>query len=175
MGRTLLLRALGLLTTFAVGIAATALITFGMDRSVGWLEKAITGFSSWTTRTPEEGAAILAGLGLVIVAILCIPVVVKWTGRRWFRLEETPAGATTIDLASVAYALKTTVTTAVDPQVEVEHRRGRIVVTTPSRPNDTFGVADEASAAVEQKLKSLGLTEIAYSIATGRKEARRAR
>lgn len=175
MGRTILLRVLGFLTTLAVGIAAVALIAFGIGRPIRWLDGAVSDFSSWATRTPEEGAAILAGLGLVIVAILCIPVVIQLTGRRLLRLEATAAGATTIDLDSLARTLKKTVTSTVDSQIEVRHRHRRIVVTTPSSPDDTYKIADEASAAIDRRLRSLGLTEVAYSVATSRKEARRAR
>ena len=175
MGRTLLLRLFGFVTTLAVGVAALALVTFGIDRSIGWLTGALADFSSWATGKPEEGAAILAGLALVIVAILCVPVAIQLTGRRLLRLDATPAGATSIDLDSVARTLKKAVTSEVDAHIEVRHRRGRIVVTTPTSPDDTYKIADQTSQAIDQRLESLGLTEVAYSVATGSKQARRAR
>ncbi|MGZ8785016.1 MAG: hypothetical protein ACXW1Y_05580 [Acidimicrobiia bacterium] len=175
MGRTLLLRVLGFLTTLAVGIAAVELIAYGVDRPIGWLDGAMSDFSSWASRTPEEGAAVLAGLGLVVLAMLCIPVVIRWTGRRLLLIEATPAGATQLDLDSLARTLETTVTNAVDSHIEVRHRRGRIVIVTPSSPNDTYKIADETSEAVDTRLGSLGLTEVAYTIATGKRQAGRAR
>jgi hypothetical protein len=175
MGRTLLLRFFGFVTTVAVGIAALALITFGIDRSIGWLNTALSDVGSWAVRTPEEGAAILAGLALVIVAALCVPVAIQWKGRRFLRLDSADVGATSIDLDSVAQVLKGTVTGEVDSQIEVRHRRGRIVVTTPTSPDDTYKIADETSKVIDQRLESLGLSEVAYSVATGKKEARRAR
>ena len=175
MGRTLLLRFFGFVTTLAVGIAGVALITFGIDRSIRWLNTALSDVAAWAVRTPEEGAAILAGLALVIVAALCVPVAIQWKGRRLLRLDSADVGATNIDLDSVARVLKRTVTGGVDSQIEVRHRRGRIVVTTPTSPDDTYKIADEASKAIDQRLESLGLTEVAYSVATGKKEARRAR
>jgi hypothetical protein len=175
MGRTLLLRFFGFVTTLAVGIAAVALITFGIDRSIRWLNAALSDVASWAVRTPEEGAAILGGLALVIVAALCIPVAIQWKGRRLLRLDSATAGATSIDLDSVANVLKRTVTGEVDSQIEVRHRRGRILVTTPISPDDTYKIADETSKAIDQRLEALGLSEVAYSVATGRKQARRAR
>jgi hypothetical protein len=175
MGRTLLLRFFGFVTTLAVAIAAVALTTFGIDRSIRWLNTALSEVASWAIRAPEEGAAILAGLALVIVAILCVPVAIQWTGRRMLQLETTSAGATKIDLDSIARTLRKTVTSEVDSQIEVRHRRGRIVVTTPTSPDDTYKIADETSQVIDQRLESLGLTEVAYSVATGSKQARRAR
>ncbi len=175
MGRTLLLRFFGFVTTLAVGIAAVALITFGVDRSIRWLNTALSNVASWAVRTPEEGAAILGGLALVIVAALCIPVAIQWKGRRLLRLDSAAAGATSIDLDSVADVLKRTVTSEVDSHIEVRHRRGRIMVTTPTSPDDTYKIADETSQAIDRRLEGLGLSEVAYSVATGRKQARRAR
>ena len=175
MGRTLLLRFFGFVTTLAVGIAGAALISFGIDRSIRWLDTALSDVASWAVRTPEEGAAILSGLGLVILAALSVPVAIQWKGRRMLRLDSADVGATSIDLDSVARVLKRTVTGEVDPQIEVRHRRGRIVVTTPTSPDDTYKIADEASNAIDQRLESLGLTEVAYSVATGKKQAWRAR
>jgi hypothetical protein len=175
MGRTLLLRFFGFVTTLVVGIAAVALIAFGIDRSIRWLNMALSDVASWAVRAPEEGAAILAGLALVIVAALCVPVAIQWKGRRLLRLDSETVGATSIDLDSVANVLKRTVTGEVDSQIEVRHRRGRIVVTTPTSPDDTYKIADEASKAIDQRLEALGLNEVAYSVATGRKQARRAR
>ncbi len=175
MARTLLLRLFGLLTTLAFGISATALVAFGVDRTIGWVDTALSNFASWVIRAPEEGAAILAGLAVVIIAALCLPLFVRWRGRRLLRLEATAAGATSIDLDSVAQTLKRALTGAVDPQIEVRHRRGRILVTTPTSPTDAFKIADEASKAIDQRLASLGLPEVAYSVATGKKAGRRAR
>lgn len=175
MGRTLLLRFFGFVTALAVGIAALALITFGIDRSMRWLDTALTEVAGWAVRAPEEGAAILAGLALVIVAALCVPVAIQWKGRRLLRLDSADGGATSVDLDSVARVLKRTVTTEVDSQIDVRHRRGRIVVTTPTSPDDTYKIADETSKAIDQRLDALGLTEVAYSVATGKKQVRRAR
>jgi len=175
MGRTLLLRFFGFATTLAVGIAALALITFGIDRSIGWLNTALSDLASWAVRAPEEGAAILAGLALVIVAALCVPVAIQWKARRLLRLDSATVGTTSIDLDSVANVLRRTVTIEVDSHIEVRHRRGRIVVTTPTSPDDTYKIADETSSAIDQRLEALGLKEVAYSVATGRKQARRAR
>ena len=175
MGRTLLLRFFGFVTTLAVGIAALALITFGIDRSIRWLNTALSDVASWAVRTPEEGAAILVGLALVIVAALCVPVAIQWKRRRLLRLDSGTAGTTSIDLDSVANVLKRTVTGEVDSHIEVRHRRGRILVTTPTSPDDTYKIADETSTSIDKRLETLGLSEVAYSVATGRKQARRAR
>lgn len=175
MARTLLLRFFGFITTLVVAVAALALITFGIDRSIGWLTSALSEVASWAVRTPEEGAAILAGLALVIVAALCVPVAIQWKGRRLLRLDSADVGATSIDLESVGLVLRKTVTSEIDSQIEVRHRRGRIVVTTPTSPDDTYKIADETSKAIDQRLESLGLTEVAYSVATGKKQVRRAR
>ena len=175
MGRTLLLRFFGFVTTLAVGIAAVALITFGIDRSIQWLNTALSDVASWAVRTPEEGAAILVGLALVIVAALSVPVAIQWKRRRLLRLDSGTVGTTSIDLDSVANVLKRTVTGEVDSHIEVRHRRGRILVTTPTSPDDTYKIADETSKSIDKRLATLGLSEVAYSVATGRKQARRAR
>jgi hypothetical protein len=163
MIRTIVLRVLGLLVAATLGLAATSLIAFGLERRVPWLSDGIRSFADWAHTPPLKGGAVLAGTGLVVVAIAIVIVVGARRIRGVRDLEKTAAGSTDIDMGSVADALELSLR-RIDPKVQVTSRRSRLRVGAPPGTGDRFEVADEVSRRVREALEQMGLSDTPFTV-----------
>ncbi|MDH3259617.1 MAG: hypothetical protein OEM81_13675 [Acidimicrobiia bacterium] len=163
MIRTLVLRILGLLVAAALGLTATSLLTFGLERRIPWLSDGIRSLADWVYTPPKEGAAVLAGTGLLLLAIAIVIVAARSRIRGVRNLEKTAAGSTDIDMGSVADTLEGSLR-AIDPKVKINSRRNRLRVSAPPGSGDRFEVADEASRRVREALGQLGLADTPFSV-----------
>jgi len=163
MIRTIVLRILGLMVAATLGLAATSLVAFGLERRVPWLSDGIRSFVDWVRTPPLEGAAVLAGAGLVVLAIAIAMVVAARRIRGVRNLEKATAGSTDIDMGSVADALELSLR-PIDPKVQVTSRRSRLRIAAPPRPGDRFEAADEAGRRVREALEQMGLAETSFVV-----------
>ena len=167
MIRTIVLRILGLLVTATLGLAATSLVAFGLDRRVPWLSDGLQSLVDWVRTPPLEGAAVLAGTGLILVAVGVVIVVAARRIRGVRNLEKTAAGSTDIDMGSVADVLERSLR-RIDPKIQVTSRRSRLRVAAPPGTGDRFEVADEASRRVRDALEQMGLSDTPFTLSVGK-------
>jgi len=163
MIRTMVLRVLGLLVVATLGLAATSLVAFGLERRVPWLSDGIRSFADWVHTPPLKGAAVLAGTGLVVVAIAVVIVVAARRIQGVRNLDKTAAGSTVIDMESVGNALELSLR-RIDPKMQVASRRSRLHVAAPPGTGDRFEVADEASGRVREALEQMGLSDTPFTV-----------
>lgn len=166
MIRTLVLRILGLLVAAALGVAATSLVAFGLERRVTALSGWIESFVDWIAKPPLPGAAVLAGTGLLILAVAIIWLVAARRIRGVRTLEKTASGSTDIDMGSVAATLERKLRN-LDPKVQVTAMRSRLRITAPSKTGDRYQVADEATRRVQEELERMGLTGTPFAVRVG--------
>ncbi len=172
MTRTILLRILGLLTAAALALAAVGLITFGLERSMAWLSDALQSFENWARTPPREGAAVLTGTGLVVLAAIIAVVVAGRRIRGVKTLEKSPAGSTDIDMGSVAQAVELSLR-SIDPNTHATARRSRLRVVAPVGAADRFEAADRASRLVGETLEQMGLSDTPFTVAVARSAEKR--
>jgi hypothetical protein len=163
MIRTIVLRVLGLLVAATLGLAATSLVAFGLERRVLWLSDDIRSFADWVNTPPLKGAAVLAGTGLLVVAIAIVIVIAARRIHGVRNLEKTTAGSTDIDMESVGHALELSLR-RINPKMQVTSRRSRLRVAAPPGTEDRFEVADEASRQVRDALEQMGLSDTPFTV-----------
>lgn len=167
MIRTIVLRILGLLVAATLGLTATSLVAFGLERRIPWLSDSLRSLVDWVRTPPLEGAAVLAGTGLILVAVGVVIVVAARRIRGVRNLDKGAAGSTEIDVGSVADALERSLR-RIDPNVQVTSRRSRLRVTTPPGTGDRFELADEAGRRVREALEQMGLSDTPFTVSVRR-------
>jgi hypothetical protein len=172
MTRTIILRILGLTTAAALAATATSLVAHGLERSVPWLSDALQSFETWARKPPPEGAAVLAGTGLLIVAIAVVTVYAGRRVRGVKTIEKSPTGRTNVDMGSVAEAVELSLGT-VDPNTHVSARRSKLRVVAPAGAADRFETADQASRMTGETLEQMGLADTPFTVALGRSAEKR--
>jgi hypothetical protein len=175
--RVLVPRVLGLGVAVALGLVAVALVAYGVGRPVTWLTTGLVSFADWVSTAPSPGVAVLAGVGLVLLALLAALVMVRRRRSGLLRLEKTRAGTTWIDVRSVAQVLEGVLRRDVERGVRVGARGDRLSIVTPASREAPLALADAATEAGQSELAVLGLSQIRYQVAVGpeappRKQAR---
>ena len=172
--RALSSRLLGLLVVLVVALAATGLVTYGVAGPQDWFVNAAESLAEWVSAPLSGGAAVLVGVGLVVLAALLAVVMVPRRPRTLPILRSGPDGTTSLNLASVAKAAEHRLRHEVDPTIGVEVKGDRLLVVTPFAPNQPFELVDRAGVSVKSQLEGLGLTDtVKYEITTAREHRRR--
>jgi hypothetical protein len=172
--RALVLRLFGLLVFALVALGAAGFVAFAVAGADSPLAAGAESFSTWVDGPLLDWAAVLVGVGLVLLsavfAVIMVPhrpstLQVVWSGTR---------GRTMVDLPSVAQALETHLRARVDPKITVGVKRRCLRVVTPYAPSRPFDLVDRAGISVREQLQKLGLADVVrYEVATGRETKRR--
>jgi hypothetical protein len=172
--RGLFLGLFGLLVFVAVALAAAGLVMYGVVGPQDWFVNAADSFATWVSAPLSSGTAVLAGIGILVLAALLAVVMVPRRPRTLPVLRDEQSGTTLLDLVSVAQAIEFRLRLEVDPTIGVEARSGHLRVVTPFAPGRPFALVDQAGISVRQQLESLGLADrVQYEVTTGRETRRR--
>ncbi len=172
--RALVSRLFGLLVVLVAALAATGLVTYGVAGPQDWFTNAAESLAVWVSAPLSSGAAVLVGVGLVLLAAFLAVIMVPRRPRTGPVLRSARGGTTSLDLASVARAAEHRLRQEVEPTIGVRTKGDRLLVTTPFAPSRPFALVDQAGVTLKSQLEELGLTDaIKYEISTTREDKRR--
>jgi hypothetical protein len=172
--RELVLRLFGLLIFAVAALAAAGLVMYGVVGPQDWFVNAADSFATWVSGPLSSGTAVLAGVGLLVLAALLALVMFPRRPRALPVIRDGESGTTFLDLVSVAEAVEYRLRLEVDPTIGVEIKGGRLRVVTPFAPRRPFELVDQAGVSVKQQLETLGLADrVEYEVTTGRETNRR--
>jgi len=172
--RAIVLRLFGLLVFALAALGAVSLVASAVAGTQSRLSDGALSFSTWVSAPLLDWAAVLVGVGLVVLAALFAVTMIPHRPSTLSVMRSGLGGKTLLDLPSVAQAIETGLRASVGTKITVGVRRGRLRVVTPFAQSRPFDVIDQTGTSVKQQLERLGLEGIVhYEVTTGRETKRR--
>lgn len=166
--RTILLRLFGLLVAVALGVAATSLLVHGLRIGGGWLSDTLDDLAAEVVRPLDEGWAVLAGVGLVLLAVLTGAVILIARRRPMVLMEKSEAGTSRLEMSGLARLAQRHLRSRVDPRIDVTARRRSVVATVPaSGGTEPLEMVDDAAVALATLMDEVGAGSVRSRVETG--------
>ena len=172
--RALVLRLFGLLVFALAALGAVSLVADAVAGPQSLFSDGAIAFSKWVSSSVSDWAAVLVGVGLVVLALIFVVIMIPYRPSGLPVMRTGADGKTMLDLSSVAQAVETSLRAGVDNKITVGVTRGRLRIVTPFVPSRPLDLVDSASTSVKQQLQKLGLENLVrYDVTAGRETKRR--